>query len=77
MFFTGPRTLTKPVKELRLVENVERRAVGRGQTAKFAHFELRDTSGKLVFRYRTLYDRKSRAKLDGDMKLLADFIQRS
>jgi len=77
MFFTGPRTVTKPVNELRLVEGVERRSVGRGQSAKFARFELRDPQGKLVFRYRTLYDKKSRAKLDGDMKLLADFIQRS
>lgn len=74
MFFTGPRTLTRPAKELRLVENVERRSVGRGQSAKFARFELRDTGGKLVFHYRTLYDRKSRAKLDGDMKLLAEFV---
>jgi len=35
MFFTGPRTLTRAVNELRLVEAVENRYIGRGQRAKF------------------------------------------
>lgn len=75
MFFTGPRTLTRPVSELRLVEAVENRYIGRGQRAKFAHFELRDAAtGKRVFKYLAYYDRKSRAQLDGDMALLARFF---
>jgi hypothetical protein len=77
MFFTGPRTLEKPVSELRLSEDVERRNIGKGQSAKFARFELWDTRGKRVFKYLTLYDNKSRAQLDADMKLLSDFVQRS
>lgn len=78
MFFTGPRTLTRPATELRLVEAVENRYVGRGQRAKFVHFELRDAaSGKRVFRYLALYDKKTRAQLDADMALLAQHVQSS
>jgi len=74
MFFTGPRTLELSVKDLKLSEHVERRDIGRGQTAKFARFELRNTAGKRVWRYTTLYDKKSRAKLDGDMALLRNLF---
>ncbi|MBV8762538.1 MAG: hypothetical protein JO257_34960 [Deltaproteobacteria bacterium] len=76
MFFTGPRTVTRPVRELKLVEAIENRYVGRGNRAKFAHFELRDAaSGKRVFKYLAFYDRKNRAQLDGDMELLARFFR--
>lgn len=75
MFFIGPRTVTRAASELRLVENVEDRYIGRGNRAKFALFELRDkATNKRVFKYVTLYDRKSRAQIDGDMALLARFV---
>lgn len=75
MFFTGPRTVTRHVKDLRLVERVEQRNVGRGNRAKFALFELREqATDKPVFKYAALYDGRTRAKLDGDMALLARFF---
>jgi len=74
MLFTGPRTKKVAASELRLVEAVENRYIGRGQRAKFARIELRDQTGKRVFRYTTLYDQKSRAVLDGYMALLAGFF---
>ena len=76
MFFTGPRTVTRQVKDLRLVEAVENRYIGRGQRAKFAHFELREqATDRRVFKYLALYDGKTRAKLEGDMALLASFFR--
>ena len=75
MFFAGPRTVTRHVKDLRLVEAVENRYIGRGQRAKFAHFELREqTTNRRVFKYLALYDGKTRAQLDGDMVLLSRFF---
>ena len=74
MLFTGPRTKKLAASELRLAEAVENRYIGRGQRAKFARIELRDQTGKLVFRYTTLYDNKSRAVIDGYMQLLAGFF---
>ena len=75
MFFTGPRTVTRHVKDLRLVERVEQRSVGRGNRAKFAVFQLREQStDSLVFKYAALYDGRTRAKLDGEMALLSRFF---
>jgi len=74
MFFTGARTRTYAAKDLRLLERIENRYVGRGQRAKFARFELRDLQGKRVFRYTTMYDAANRAVLDGYMALLKDFV---
>lgn len=74
MFFTGPRELRMPRAELRLVEAVEKRYLGKGQSAKFARFELQTRDGKRVFRYTTMYDGKSRAVLDGYMQLLANHV---
>ena len=75
--FTGPRTQKYAASDLRLGEGVENHYIGRGQRAKFVRFELRDASGKRVFRYLTLYDARSRAKLDGDMQRLQDFFGRA
>lgn len=77
MFFTGPRERRFGKRDVQLVEGVENRYVGRGQRAKFARIELRAEDGKPVFRYSTLYDKKSRAVLDGYMQLLASHISRS
>jgi hypothetical protein len=74
MFFTGPRELRMPAADLRLVEGVEKRYLGRGQSAKFARFELRTPAGKQVFRYTIMYDAKNRAALDGYMQLLANHV---
>jgi hypothetical protein len=74
MFFTGPRTKKYAASELRLSEHVDKRSLGRGQSAKFATFELRDAHGKRVFKYTTMYDGKHRAVLDGHMALLRDFF---
>ncbi len=74
MFFTGPRTVKLARRDLQLLESVEKRYLGRGQSAKFARFELHDTRGKRVFSYTTMYDRKSRAVLDGYMALLQEFF---
>jgi hypothetical protein len=75
MFFTGPRRVTLPRRELRLREAVQLRYVGKGQRAKFARFELRDARGRRVFAYATLYDAKSRATLDGYLATLGAFCQ--
>jgi hypothetical protein len=74
MFFTGPRTVKLAASDVRLDEAIERRYVGNFQRALFARFELRDTHGKRVFRYATLYDKKSCAQLDGYLVALKSFF---
>jgi hypothetical protein len=76
MFFTGPRELRMPMGDLVLSEHVEKRYLGKGQSAKFALFELRTREGKRVFKYTTMYDQKSRGVLDGYMQLLGSHISR-
>lgn len=75
MFFTGPRTQKYAARDLTLSEHVDKRYLGRGASAKFAKFELRDQQGKRVFKYTIMYDNKNRAVLDGYMQLLRDFIR--
>ena len=75
MLLGGPRRVTWSRSEVKLETAVSKRSVGRGQRAMFVAIALRDQAGKRVFRYTTLYDRKSKGPLDEQLAALRAFFE--